>query len=179
MAGLVDRCVLRDGDGLPYLAGSALKGKFRHAVLRIRLARSEGGCEFGDRPDCAEQAPCLVCDLFGSRVRRGKLLFSDAHPGAEHRLLFGEDGKQERALFRADALYRGTTAIDRVRGIAREGHLFTTEVLPAGLEFEATVRGPAEYKTLLREAAQVLTHFGSGGARGLGRCLYSLGGGAA
>jgi len=150
MAGLVDRCVLRDSDGLPYLAGSALKGRFRHAVLRISLARGESACEFGDRPDCAERAPCAVCELFGSRVQRGKLLFSDAYPGAEHRLLFGDEGKQVRALFRADALYRGTTAIDRIRGIAREGHLFTTEVLPAGLEFEAAVRGPAVYKTLLR-----------------------------
>ena len=179
MAGLVDRCALRGSDGLPYLAGSALKGKFRYSVLRLELWRGHPACEFGDRPVCKEQEPCVMCRLFGSRVKRGALLFTDAYLPEDHRALFVADelkGEETRALFRSDALYRATTAMDRVRAVAKVGHLFTTEVLPARLEFEGEIRGPEEFEALLKEAAGLLTHFGAGGARGLGRCNYRIGG---
>ncbi len=172
MAGLIDRCALRDGKGVPYLAGSALKGKFRYAALRIGLAREETVCEFGDRPECEEEKPCAICDLFGSRTQIGRAQFRDAYPGPEYRLLINGQESEERALFRRDATYRATTAIDRATGGARKGMLFSTEVLPAGIEFVSEIRGPAEYEVLLGEAAHLLTHFGAGGARGLGRCTY-------
>jgi CRISPR/Cas system CSM-associated protein Csm3 (group 7 of RAMP superfamily) len=174
MARLVDRCAVRDTQGCPYLAGSALKGKFRHAALRIELALGESACEFGDRPECPGDNPCALCRLFGSRVRRGQLVFTDAYPGERYGLLLDTETEQRRALFHSDALYRATTALDRVRGVAREGMLFTTEVLPAGIEFQGEIRGPAEYDTLLRQAANLLTHFGANGARGLGRCTYKF-----
>lgn len=175
MAGLVDRCALRDSDGMPYLAGSALKGKFRWAVLSLKLARDESACEFGDRPDCCEDDPCDVCHLFGSRVLRGATTFRDGYPDEQYAHLLGSGGTPTRALFRRDATYRATTAMNRVTGIAREGMLFSTEILPAGMEFRSEIRGPEEFEGLLGDAARLLTHFGAGGARGLGRCDFLFG----
>jgi CRISPR/Cas system CMR subunit Cmr4 (Cas7 group RAMP superfamily) len=80
IAGLIDRAVLRDSYGMPYLAGSAIKGKFRHAALRLLLSQGQQACEYGDSPrGCA---PCPLCRMFGSRLRRGALIFSDAQPDA-------------------------------------------------------------------------------------------------
>lgn len=82
IAGLVDRAVLRDGQGLPYLAGSALKGKFRHAAQQIvggELPASRKPC----RPPglyCRTEPVCDICFLFGSPLHAGGVVFEDAYP---------------------------------------------------------------------------------------------------
>ena len=44
LAGVVDRGALRDDEGMPYLAGSGLKGKFRAAVARLIRADQGEPC---------------------------------------------------------------------------------------------------------------------------------------
>jgi hypothetical protein len=63
--------------------------------------------------------------------------------------------------------------------------LYTTETLPPYLVFEGSVEGDLEsdagglnmekQEELLRNAALILTHFGAGGARGLGFCEWKIG----
>ena len=111
--GLVDRTILRDAAGLPYLAGSSIKGRFRHAVLRILLAQGEKACQPGDHVDvCKEEPYCALCELFGSPFRQGGLTFTDARLDGVTARIFEEilmgSGSAPR-----DAMVRSSTAIDR------------------------------------------------------------------
>jgi CRISPR/Cas system CSM-associated protein Csm3 (group 7 of RAMP superfamily) len=172
IAGLVDRAVLRDSEGTPYLSGSAVKGKFRHAALRLLLSKVQPACEYGDNPRSCE--PCPLCLIFGSRVRPGALLFSDAWPNDEQRNVL-------RVLHRTTALIspeshvRPGVSLDRGLGTARNQLLFSSETLPAFLVFQSTISGDladSRLEELLKESSQVLTHFGAGSSRGLGHCQY-------
>ena len=79
LAGIVDRAVLRDHRGMPYLAGSALKGKLRYAAHRYLLASKVGACG-PPKPWCETEKGCLFCEIFGSPRRQGKAVFEDAYP---------------------------------------------------------------------------------------------------
>lgn len=178
-AGCADRTVLRDGAGMPYLAGSAIKGRLRHAAVRVLLARKAGKvCQYGDaKGACTGEEPCPVCRLFGSPVRAGGLRFGDAYPTGDVELVLRSIQQAGRgAGLPGDSTVRTSTAVDRRRGVVKEQLLFSTETLPAGLVFEGAVSGEmeAEEERLLREACRVLTHFGADGARGLGRCTWKL-----
>lgn len=75
LVGIVDQTVLRDCDGMPYLAGSSLKGRLRHAALRVLLSSGKPACEYGSQSVvCDGSDSCSVCFLFGSRLRQGYLL---------------------------------------------------------------------------------------------------------
>jgi CRISPR/Cas system CSM-associated protein Csm3 (group 7 of RAMP superfamily) len=173
IAGLVDRAVLRDCDGMPYLAGSAIKGKFRHAALRLLLSKGQQPCEYGDSPQAC--SPCPLCRMFGSRLRRGVLIFSDAQPDPLLQNVLSTL-HQAAPLFRSDSHIRPGVSLDRALGTARNQLLFSTETLPSFLVFQAVIAGDLddELEQLLQDSALILTHFGAGGSRGLGRCDYAL-----
>jgi hypothetical protein len=113
--------------------------------------------------------------MFGSRLRCGALVFSDAQPDP---LLQNVLSTLHRAapLFRADSHVRPGVSLDRGLGTARSQLLFSTETLPSFLVFQSVIAGDLddELEELLRDSALILTHFGAGGARGLGRCDYAL-----
>jgi CRISPR/Cas system CMR subunit Cmr6 (Cas7 group RAMP superfamily) len=80
LAGLIDRTLLRDHNGNPFLAGSAIKGKLRHAALQLLSSGiPEGAAPPCGTPPC-EGDPCLTCLIFGSAWRQGSLVFGDAYP---------------------------------------------------------------------------------------------------
>jgi len=183
ISGLIDRAILRDTAGFPYLAGSAIKGKLRHAALRVLLSRDEPACHTADaKAICAGSKPCRLCLLFGSPRRQGAAIFGDAGIAGHHEGLMGALATlpHPAGIFR-DSMVRARTAIDRKMGTARPGLLFSTEVLPGSLVFESAIHLNADDANreaslkLLREACRVVTHFGADGARGLGRCSLSLG----
>jgi CRISPR/Cas system CSM-associated protein Csm3 (group 7 of RAMP superfamily) len=177
LAGLVDRAVLRDCNGTPYLAGSAIKGRMRHAALRVQLADGERACEYGDQSNvCMDGEPCAICTLFGSVYRSAQLAFSDAYPAEEIRQVMENLWKAGRGrVLPVDSSVRRGTALDRQLGTVRRQLLFSTETLPDWLTFRGTICGDAGgYEELLQQAARVLTHFGAGAARGLGRSEWRL-----
>jgi CRISPR/Cas system CSM-associated protein Csm3 (group 7 of RAMP superfamily) len=174
IAGLLDRAVLRDSRGMPYLAGSAIKGKFRHAALRLLLTSGERACHYGDNPkNCG---PCPLCLIFGSRLKPGTLLFSDAFPNEDLQAPLSSLHDTSKALFR-DSHARPGIALDRGLGVTRRHLLFSTETLPPFLAFRGEIRGDlgdSALESLLSQAAQVLTHFGAGSSHGLGSCEYRI-----
>ena len=175
--GLVDRAVLRDTSGVPYLAGSALKGKLRHSALRVLLAEGKPACHTGDGATwCAEPNNCELCLLFGSPRREGSLFFTDAYPIGETGKLLTELARLPRAgSLHRDSMTRARTSIDRKLGTVRPRLLFSTEVLPEFLVFEAKIHGNmGPHLDLLRKACRVVTHFGADGARGLGECALAI-----
>jgi CRISPR/Cas system CSM-associated protein Csm3 (group 7 of RAMP superfamily) len=176
LGGLLDRTVLRDRDGMPYLAGSALKGRFRFAALRLLRATD------AEPPICQPAkacGSCLVCRLFGSARQRGHALFEDALPSypehividtAIHRL------NSEQRFLMGGTEMRASIAMERPRGVALRNHLFSTETVPPLVRFQGEIHGDltAEEDQLLLDCAAVMTHFGASGARGLGLCEYKI-----
>lgn len=178
ISGLVDRAVLRDARGVPYLAASAIKGKLRHATLRVLLADGQRVCLSGDGDDwCPESAACALCVLFGSPRRQGALFFGDAYPAGDAGKLMEELNQLPRlgGLYR-DSVTRARTSIDRKLGTVRPGLLFSTEALPGCVAFEASLSGNfGAYLELLQRACRLVTHFGADSSRGLGECVFSIG----
>ena len=177
LSGLVDRAVLRDSDGIPYFAASAIKGKLRHNALRVLLSGGSPACHTGDGPSwCDDAAPCCLCSAFGSPRLEGALLFCDAYPFGETSQLLAELAELSHAssLYR-DSSIRARTSIDRKLGTARPRLLYTTEVLPEFLVFTARIHGDVmPHLSLLQKACTLTTHIGADGARGLGRCKIQL-----
>lgn len=176
LAGIIDRAVLRDGNGMPYLAGSAIKGKLRFAAGRVERARGNEPC--GPSRWCDGFRSCDYCEVFGSPRRQGRAIFNDAYPPAQEQSLLREAIGESRSvgLLTPGTDVRTSTAIDRRTCTVVKGHLFSTETVSAAIRFEAQIEGRLsdEQFSLLRDAALVLTEFGSGSARGLGLCTYQI-----
>ena len=174
---MIDRAVLRDGQGVPYLAGSAIKGKLRHGLLRVLLADGQRPCQTGDGATWCENAtPCPVCRLFGSPRREGALFFTDAYPAGDAGVLMRQlAGLPRQGFLPRDAMVRARTAIDRGLGTVRAGFLFSTEVLPGFLVFEGKMYGDiGTHLVELKQACRVVTSFGADRARGLGQCEITI-----
>ena len=165
--GLVDRTILRDAARMPYLAGSSIKGRFRHAVLRVLLALGEKACQHGDHPAVCKAEPyCAKCELFGSQFRQGGLIFTDARLEATTARIFEEILAGSGGTPR-DAIVRTSTAIDRELRTVRPHLLFTTEALPPGLTFTGRILGEAGgSEPFLQDACKVRSRFRGGAPPG-------------
>jgi CRISPR/Cas system CSM-associated protein Csm3 (group 7 of RAMP superfamily) len=174
-AGRIDRRLLRDVQGLPYVPGSTLKGKLRHAAREVAAALGYRMCREYCLPQ-EGQVPCAICRVFGSPFLEGKLFLSDASCAVEENPALGVTDWGERAAPRIwDE--RDGVAIDRKTRTARPGHLFRTECAPAGLKLRATLTGDLDEETevpLLRAAVKTLGWLGADSSRGLGGCRCEL-----
>lgn len=165
----VDRAVLRRDDGLPYIAGSAIKGKLRHAAEQIIADRMGRRPHDGMTAGFCKRAPrCLVCRVFGNPMAMGKAIFTDAVPIDPS--LFGIDEESEDKAAAAGLEERTTTAVNRRRRVVQAKHLFTSEVVSRCIAFRFTVEGrlDVEELELVRQSLLLVTHLGGGGSRGLG-----------
>lgn len=116
---LIERLVLCDVRGRPFLPGSALKGIVREACER--LSRTLGLPEPGD-PHSKSGRPrrSVVEELFGSPLVEGGLFFRDAAPD------------EDRDEWLTSASTR--TRLQRGLGTVHEKHLFSSETAhPGGL----------------------------------------------
>lgn len=155
-SGVVDGHLLVREGPVPRLVlpGSTLKGRLRDHARRLWNARPRG-------LPCTGQDGCLLCQIFGvSGSARGRLRFLDA---------VGERSAESEELER-----RTSVALDPVTRTAARGHLFTLEVSPPDVAFEADIEGrlpagdaPAGLG-LLAAAAAIMRTIGGGKSRGLG-----------
>jgi CRISPR/Cas system CSM-associated protein Csm3 (group 7 of RAMP superfamily) len=103
--------VTRTRGGQPLVPASTWKGLFRARTGYIIRT-----C-WGETAACTDQTgcgDCMLCDLFGSTIRRGRIAFrSSTVTSAKHQT-------------------RAHVAIDRVSGGARDKLLFTDDVITAG-----------------------------------------------
>lgn len=138
--------------GRPMVPATSLKGWFRDTAERITRALKPGDCE-GSIPSRA-CGRCLVCELFGSPRRKGRLRFFDGNvPSSASDL-------------------RTSVSLSRRRRAAYEQRLFTQEVAVADT-LETTVTGWfADRESGLRAAALLLAcaraGFALGGSRSRG-----------
>ena len=175
LSGVVDRAALRDSRGIPYLTGSAIKGKFRYAASRILRSRGQRLCGPPGKELCRTDPWCALCRVFGSSMKPGAAAFDDAYPCGAALLSDVAEGGRFAAVS-PDAEVRTTTAIDRHFRTVRPAHLFSTETITSFRRFESAISGPlsADDAALLRDCARLMTHFGADSSRGLGLCSYEL-----
>lgn len=135
------------------IPGSSWKGLFRARAGYI--LRTVGG----EQSACTEQTgcgTCLLCDLFGSTVRRGRVAFHDS-------------------VVQGTAIQRTHVAIDRVTGGSRDKLLFTQRILTAGsVPLTVTALAPIDdwevvlLKHVIRDLHDGLIGIGAGTTRGQG-----------
>lgn len=133
-----DKPLLKDRRGLPYIPGSTLKGRLRHACEALARGQGELVC---DAPAAGQMCPdsptvgtgnyCPACRLFGSPWRRSSLRFSD--------LTLVSPVKSDAGDVAPRTTLRFGVGLNRERRVAEEDLLYSMEVfLPGG---QTTFRG--------------------------------------
>lgn len=194
----LDELVLTDGNGLPFVPGSTLRGLVADAVRRLAgglglevcdgtLTRQEGE-PLGRLCGVNREGACPLCVLTGSNFREAAVEFEPA------RLALGGDGaagsepEGRRRLAGVAAAVPGLltrrrvrTAIDEESGRADDEKLFALEEATAGLELSATLRIDASdpdlsarHVALVVGALRFLREVGGGRRRGFGRCRVRI-----
>ena len=176
---LADKTIVRDGWGRPFIPGSHVKGRARHAAEALARALGLHVAELWQRRGEPVADPaCVVRAIFGGptgwrgassatdRVDIAPLRFRDLHvpgdpPEKEDRL-----GMRRRGI-------RPSVAINRRRGIAEDARLLFQEATVEGLTFAnplAIVGTLAEERqlALLVAALRMLDRWGGAKSRGLG-----------
>jgi len=185
--GVVQKQVLLDSNGYPVIKGSTLKGTIRYHLTRFLKSLPEEQKEafrfssvhnphdiFSSHQDNFPQRPDPIAIIFGSPQIPGQLFFSDAK-------LNRQDYPDPSSFF-TDT--RTGTAIDRKLGVVRRNHLYTTELIPAGVIFRGRIFGRGQGGAFLSDldnkaplflvpllmGLRLTTHIGGGKSRGLGAC---------
>jgi CRISPR/Cas system CSM-associated protein Csm3 (group 7 of RAMP superfamily) len=177
LAGVVDRAVLRDGAGQPYLAGSAVKGRFRHTALRLLRSRGERTCDGSGDVWCRGDEPCRLCRLFGSPRRAGRAEFGDVVPAPEEmQLLRALTETSASPVFAGGSHVRTQTALQRTTRTVMPEHLFTTEVITTFRRLNGLITGrlSGDDVDLLTDCARLIETFGGDSTRGLGFCHCTM-----
>jgi CRISPR/Cas system CSM-associated protein Csm3 (group 7 of RAMP superfamily) len=177
IAGLVDRTVVRDANGMPWIPGSTVKGRWRFFAERLLLSgvdlsplRVHGAAS----PHCKSSSDaCILCRLFGnpsvpSLVRVGQASLGEPWREVVRALLDAD----RNPVVRPDVEVRPGIALSRRRRSALPDHLFQDEAVPAGLRFEGTLRlssgiSPDE-EAFLRGAGRLVDSLGARKATGRG-----------
>lgn len=150
-AGL-NRAMLRDRDGLPYISGSTIKGRARFAAIRIcdwmgmpvfKDAVADVRRGGAPSPNGPHGKPDLPARIFGHAWSRCTLRFSDARTAAP--IADPALGPTELSVLRERAFglreVRTAAARSRVLGTVSHGRLYRSEVAPPGLVFTGSIRG--------------------------------------
>jgi CRISPR-associated protein Csx10 len=176
IAGLVDRMVMRNNEGLPYLPGSSVKGRWR--FFAERLLRSDGLPEglriHGTKePLCKEAASaCTLCKLFGNSAIPGMIQVGQAELDDSQKPLFlALLDRNRNPVVYPDTEIRPGIAISRTRRTTLEDHLFFDEAVPSSVTFSGKVRVNdavvAIEKQLLSAAGRLVDRIG--GRKAIGR----------
>jgi CRISPR/Cas system CSM-associated protein Csm3 (group 7 of RAMP superfamily) len=181
VAGLVDRMVMRTVDGLPYIPGSTVKGRWRFTAER--LLRTNGSnpsfkgqglfCHGENQPECSlGEGPCTICRLFGCSTRPGIVWVGQAELEECLRGLIQELlARNPNPVVHPDTELRPGIALSRHLRTALGDHLFFDEVLPARLSLAGEVMindalAPTE-EGFLRASAALTDRLG--GRKAVGR----------
>jgi CRISPR-associated protein Csx10 len=165
--GSVDRTVLRDADGLPYVPGKTLTGILRDSAEFVVEARGQV------YKDALES-------LFGGQPAQGEKL-EDAKIGISD-AVFSDELKEvlrsHEALKQALFIVQPGIKIDRATGRTEDKHLFSREEVRGGCTLRANVMiedslSPEE-ETLLGDAIKATRRIGGHRRRGGGRCKLSI-----
>jgi len=136
IAGLMDRTVVRDSKGVPYIPGSTVKGRLRffaERLLRTTAVPPEYSIHKLDQPACKDiQTACTFCRIFGSPAISAQLSVGQAVLESRWSELFAQLLHVNRnPVVRSDTEVRPGIALSRLRRTAFPDHLFFDEAVPA------------------------------------------------
>ncbi|MDR1375863.1 MAG: RAMP superfamily CRISPR-associated protein, partial [Synergistaceae bacterium] len=171
--GSVDRQVLRDKNGLPYVPGKTLTGILRDAaewVASIRDAAEKGDrwrkvrtALFGEQPETYEKGKSAAASA--AAIGIGSAVFS---PETQKYMIEHKDVLA--SLF----VVRPGVKIDPKTGRSLEKHLFFTEEVRGGCSLSAPLQKTRELSSdeekLLSDAIKAVRRVGGGRRRGRGKC---------
>lgn len=144
IAGLVDRAVVRDVNGVPWIPGSTVKGRLRFFAERLLLSGADMAPlshHGAGNPHCKSlSGACTLCRLFGNPAIPSLLRVGQASLGEPWRALVQALLVEDRnPVVRPDVEIRPGIALSRRRRSALPDHLFLDEAVPAGLRFEGKI----------------------------------------
>lgn len=136
IAGLVDRTVVREANGLPYIPGSSVKGRLRFFAERLlRSGAVQGGYRIHaeGHPICkVVDKACTICRLFGNPSLPALLRVGQASPEPPWDTLFCQLLQADpNPVVHPDVEIRPGVALSRIRRTALPDHLFFDETVPA------------------------------------------------
>jgi CRISPR/Cas system CSM-associated protein Csm3 (group 7 of RAMP superfamily) len=178
VAGLVDRMVMRDSQGLPIVPGSTVKGRWRFFAERLLRAlgdkTSDGATIHAlDKPACKDaESACTICKWFGSPSVPAALQVGPAallEPWCD--LFLQLKSRAPCAVIPPDSEIRPGIALARRSRTALPDHLFFDEAIPpvgfSGRIRLASAPKPPE-EALLFAAAKLVDRLGARKAVGRG-----------
>lgn len=137
IAGLLDRTIVRDAVGMPYIPGASVKGRLRFFTERLLRAGSlPAGYRIhtiDDQPLCkVEEHACTLCHLFGNPALTAWVRVGQASPETRWETVLHELYRADaNPVLHRDAEVRPGLAVSRLRRTALPDHLFFDEVVPA------------------------------------------------
>jgi CRISPR/Cas system CMR subunit Cmr4 (Cas7 group RAMP superfamily) len=142
-AGLVDRTVIRDGDGYLYVPGSTFKGVLRERCEQLARLYTPRVASPHDTEaallELGQQPPALVTRIFGSQATAGRLYFDDAR--LEHTEQYDSaEGEKGRYQSLQVDLYT-QVRLDRLTRTSVPGALYTSEFGVNGSVFRGNIQG--------------------------------------
>jgi CRISPR/Cas system CSM-associated protein Csm3 (group 7 of RAMP superfamily) len=187
---------MRDHEGLPYIPGSSVKGRWRFFAERLLRSLGEDAQNEGLKSLHGENEPicknwgeaCTVCRIFGNPTLASRVWVGPARLDDALKPLFREILKRNKnPVIHPDTELRPGIALSRMRRIALEDHLFFDEVLPRAAAFTGTVRIKkfhefnSQEERFLVETARMVDRLGARKAVGRGElesgiCLCPPGG---
>lgn len=184
VAGLVDRMIVRNGSGLPFIPGSTVKGRWRFFAERLLYSLEREKQQVGlkihpkNGPFCKDRATaCSICKIFGNPTLPSLIFISQAELDNGLQPLFQELLDQNpNPVMHPDAELRPGIALSRVRRSAMPDHLFFDEALPpAVFHGKILVNGELSESEveLLSVSAALVDSFG--GRKAVGRGLLRKG----
>lgn len=135
IAGLIDRTVMRNELGLPYIPGSTVKGRLRFFAERILRSSPPNvyAIHTPEQSACSVDArPCTACRLFGAPSHTALVSVGPAvlEPLAAKEFLRRLQSNGNRVVH-ADAEIRPGIGVSRLRRASLPEHLFFDETVPA------------------------------------------------
>ncbi|MBI5187363.1 MAG: hypothetical protein HZA01_16780 [Nitrospinae bacterium] len=176
VSGIIDKAMLKDASGLPYIPGSTLKGRIKYHYTRLYPL-------FHSDPICIDYAACCaipdvrsccsVCRIFGSRAHRGGLVFKDAlQTKPQFKGIPSRRVEFMKTYPPFSPSIRMGVKISRRRRVAEEKKLFSMEVSSPQLPYETEIAGrlflkEKEFNFFLMVLKR-MDKIGGGKSRGLG-----------
>jgi CRISPR/Cas system CSM-associated protein Csm3 (group 7 of RAMP superfamily) len=181
VAGLVDRMVMRDHLGLPWIPGSTVKGRWRFFAERFLAALPDRGGYLGysfhppNQLLCKNPVDaCTICGLFGNgpcaaAFRVGPALLDEPWATLFEQLLM----QNSNPVVHPDAELFPGVALSRRWRTAQAGHLFFDEAVPSTVTFSGKIFFLADLSpsilNFLKATARLVDHLG--GRKAVGRGL--------
>ena len=193
--GLIDRTVVRDGDGYLYVPGSTIKGVLRERceqLARLYTREKQRITSPHDEKvalaDLGRQPPTLITRVFGSHTVPGRLYFDDASQDEREKQQYDHPNPHIQSKYREMQVDLYTQArLDRLTRTAVPGALYTSEFGVNESVFKGSVQGwltctaidtselaPTYSLLLLLAGMRMLDRLGGNKSTGKGQCTCNI-----